>query len=288
MKHIKLFQINRLVRKFYYTTEPACCQRFSNNSDPKFTDIEAITIYQYGLNLGLKKKISIYNFAEQNLLRYCKHLPSYKQFCVRINKLAPVFEMLANAALAAKSQTSKANLLDSAPITVAKGRRDNKAKTAKELCNKGYCASQKMWYYGVKIHVLAEERPNTLPIPRKIILSKASESDLNAGKIMLENAENIEVLADKAYIDQEWGYHLQLRYVELHTQFKEPSKNQLPLDDGECAWNAMISSRRQQIESLFSQISTLTDLQDAHFVRSNDALLSFIWASLALLAIFYW
>jgi hypothetical protein len=207
---------------------------------------------------------------------------------VRINKLAPVFEMLTNAELQAKHKISKVHLLDSAPIVVAKGRRDTQAVTAHELCNKGYCASQKMWYYGVKIHVLAEERPNTLPIPRQIILTEASASDINTAKNMLENLEDIEVIADKAYIDKQWGYDLQLRYVELLTQFKQPSKNQLPLDDGECAWNAMLSSRRQQIESMFSQSSALTDLQDAHIARSKDGLLSFIWARLALLAIFYW
>jgi acetolactate synthase regulatory subunit len=71
-------------------------------------------------------------------------------------------------------------------------------------------------------------------------------------------------------------------------RFKERGKNQVPLDDGERAWNAMVSSRRQQIESLFSQISRLTDMQDAHVARSEKGLLSFIWASFALLAMFYW
>jgi hypothetical protein len=288
MKTIKLFQLDRLVRRFYYTTEPACCQRSSNNSEPKFTDIQAITLYQYGLNRGFKKKLDIYNFSKQHLLRYCKHLPTYKQFCVRVNKLAPAFELLTNFALQAKAKTTKTHLLDSAPIVVAKGSRDTRAKTASELCAKGYCASQKTWYYGVKLHVLAEERPNTLPVPRHIMLTKASEADVNAGRVMLDFAEDIEVFGDKGYVDHQRGYDLQLQWVRLHTPFKERSKNQLPLDDGERAWNAMISSRRQQIDTLFSQISALTDLQDAHIARSANGLMAFIWARLALLAIFYW
>jgi hypothetical protein len=104
---------------------------------------------------------------------------------------------------------------------------------------------------------------------------------------MLDCTEGIEVFGDKGYIDQDWGYDLQLQWVQLHTPFKERSKNQLPLDDGERAWNAMISSRRQQIDALFSQFSALTDLQDAHIARSANGLLSFIWARLALLAISY-
>jgi len=288
MKHIKLFALNRRVRKFYYTTEPACCQRLSNNSEPKFTDIQATVIYLYGINLGFHTKLTVYNFAKEHLSRYCEHLPTYKQFCVRVNKLAPFFAELCRTELKAKPKTSKTHLADSMPVVAAKGSRSSRAKTASEFCDKSYCASQKMWYYGVKIHILAEEREHSVPIPREILITQASEHDLNAGKTMLENAEDIKVFADKAYIDDDWGYDLQLRYVELNTPFKERSKNQIPLDDGELAWNAMVSSRRQPIETLFSQISRLTGIQRANFVRSAQALFSFIWARLTLLAISYW
>jgi len=288
MKKTKLFALNRRVRKFYYTTEPACCQRSSNNADPKFTDIQATVIYLYGINLGFQTKLSVYNFAKQHLLKYCKHLPTYKQFCLRVNKLAPFFSEMCNAELKAKPKTSKTRLADSMPVVVAKGSRSGRAKTASESCDKSYCSSQKMWYYGVKIHILAEEREHSVPIPHEILITKASEHDLVAGKTMLENAADIVVFADKGYIDDDWGYDLQLRYVELNTPFKERSKNQIPLDDGEYAWNAMVSSRRQPIETLFSQISRLTGIQRANFVRSAQALLSFIWARLTLLAISYW
>jgi hypothetical protein len=288
MKRIKLFALNRRVRKFYFTTELACCQRLSNNSNPKFTDIQAATIYLYGMNLGFQTKLSVYNFAKIHLLKYCEHLPTYKQFCSRINRLAPFFAELCNAELNAKRKTSKAHILDSAPVVVARGSRSKRAKSANDLCDKGYCASKKMWYYGVKIHVLAEERRNSLPIPRKILITKASEHDLNAGKIILENAGDIEVFADKAYIDDDWGYDLQLRYVELCTPFKERSQNQIPLDDGERAWNAMITNRRQQIETLFSQTDRATSIQNASFVRSEKGLFSLIWAKLAVMALFYW
>lgn len=288
MKHIKLYALNRRVSKFYFTTKLACCQRLSNNSKPKFTDIQVAVIYLYGINLGFHTKLSIYNFAKRYLLKYCEHLPTYKQFCSRVNKLAPFFEELCNTELKAKRVTSKTHLVDSAPIVVAKGRRSGRAKSANELCDKGYCASKEMWYYGVKIHVLAEDRLHSVPIPREILITEASEHDLNAGKIILKNSEDIEVFADKAYIDNDWGYDLQLRYVILNIPFKERSKNQIPLDDGEDAWNAMISSRRQPIETLFSQISRITGIQKANFVRSKQGLLSFIWARFALMAISYW
>jgi len=295
MKKIKLFQLNRRVRKLYITTNIACCQRLSNSSEPKFTDIEAAVIYLYGMNIGLQKKISIYNFAQEHLKKICEQLPTYKQFCLGVNRLAPFFAEFCNAELRAKQKTSKTHLADSMPIVVAKGCRSSRAKTANDICDKGYIrnlrflfASKKMWYYGVKIHVLSEEREHTVPVPRRIVITKASEHDLNAGKILLENAEDINVFADKAYIDDDWGYDLQLNFVNLNTPFKERSKNQIPLDDGERAWNAMIASKRHMIESLFSQISRVTDIQCANFVRSLDGLLAFIWAKLALMALCHW
>ena len=81
MKKTKLFALNLRVRKFYYTTESACCQRFSNNSEPKFTDIQATTIYLYGMKLGFPTKQCVYNFAKEHLKKYCEHLPTYKQKC---------------------------------------------------------------------------------------------------------------------------------------------------------------------------------------------------------------
>jgi len=205
-----------------------------------------------------------------------------------VNKLAPVFAELCNADLKAKRKTSKTHLADSMPVVVAVGSRSGRAETASELCDKGYCPSKKMWYYGVKIHVLAEERENSVPVPRKILVTKASEHDLPVGKRLLENALDIEVFADKGYVDDDWGYDLQLQFVELNTPFKERGKYQIPLDDGEYAWNAFVASRRQPIEALFSQISRLTSLQNASFVRSAYGLLAFIWARFALLAFSYW
>jgi hypothetical protein len=288
MKKIKLFQLDRQVRRFYYTTEPACCQRLSNNSEPKFTDIQATVIYLYGLILGFHTKISVYNFAKQHLLRYCEYLPTYKQFCLRVNNLAPVFKEICNGELTKKRVTTRTHLADSVPIIVAKGNRSGIARTASEVCDKGYCASKKMWYYGVKIHIIAEERPHHAPIPRFIELSKASENDLPQAKTMLETLGQMDIFADKAYIDEIWRYNLENRDVELNTPFKERSKNQVPLDDGERAWNAYVSSHRQPIESLFSQILSVTGIQNANVVRSEEGLLSFIWARLAVMAILYW
>lgn len=45
-------------------------------------------------------------------------------------------------------------LIGSMSIMVTNEKRSGTAKTANELCNKGYRSSKKMYYYGVKLHAL--------------------------------------------------------------------------------------------------------------------------------------
>lgn len=71
-------------------------------------------------------------------------LPTYENFNRRICNLADVFRQIA-VYLLSETELDYENvtyLLDSMPIIVANGRRSGSAKTAKEICNKGYCASK--------------------------------------------------------------------------------------------------------------------------------------------------
>jgi hypothetical protein len=54
-------------------------------------------------------------------------------------------------------------LIDLMPVIVANERRSGSAKAAGEICDKGYCSSKKMYYYGVKVHALAQKQHGTLP-----------------------------------------------------------------------------------------------------------------------------
>ena len=70
--------------------------------------------------------------------------------------------------------------IDSFPIIMANAKRSTKAKVANEFANKGYCSSKGIYYYGVKVHILAFKRTNTLPLPDYIGVTPASDHDLSA------------------------------------------------------------------------------------------------------------
>jgi len=53
---------------------------------------------------------------------------------------------------------------------------------AKQITNKSYCSTKNLYYHGVKLHALASFNKGHLPHPESIVISKASENDLNVFK----------------------------------------------------------------------------------------------------------
>ena len=93
------------------------------------------------------------------------------------------FAVLLNDLLAqaeARLESGSDRVLDSLPVMLAKGSRSSSARVAREIANKGYCASKKLYYRGLKLHLLAGKRPGRLPVPESLVLTKAAVHDLAA------------------------------------------------------------------------------------------------------------
>lgn len=63
-------------------------------------------------------------------------------------------------------------------------------------------------YFGVKLHAIAKRRDKTLPLPEYIGITPASTHDLTALRPILENIQNRNIVADKAYADQKLNQKL--------------------------------------------------------------------------------
>jgi len=171
------------------------------------------------------------------------------------------------------------------PIIVANEKRSGSAKAAGEICNKGYCASKKMYYYGVKVHAIAQKQYGTLPLLFAAWITPAAESDLTSAKENLDFIRDINFFGDKAFIDKKWKAELALRGVSLVTPAKL-SRAQSELIPGDSFMNSVISSIRQPIESFFSWIHDKTNIQSASKVRSSNGLIAFVFARLASIFLF--
>lgn len=157
------------------------CQRMSNNANPEFTDQEVITIYLWGIMQYRKDIKKIYSYTKDHLNEWFPNLPSYEAYVQRINKINSVFPVLAEKIQSDSPQLGALKniyLIDSMPIVIAKEKRSSHAKVANHFANKGYNASKKCYYYGVKVHILGHRKPGTLPFPEYIEITPASDHDL--------------------------------------------------------------------------------------------------------------
>ncbi len=264
-------------------------QRFSNNSRPKFTDQQTMTMYIYCT--ACEKRLTIrdmYDFTRIYLSDVFVNLPSYVAICNRIARLAPafkaLFEHVTKLNIEQEQELELFSLMDSFPIITCSSKRS--AKVAREIVNKGYCSTKSMHYYGVKIHALARHKSGTIPLPESIVVTPASEHDGNVFKANWCNLNNRIYFADKIYQDSLYQSIIKTEYnSELLSPVKYPAYTPLEIklrnkaaDD---LYSRAVSSIRQPIESLFNWLIETTNIQRASKIRSTNGLLSFIFGKLA-------
>ncbi len=276
IKELKLISIYLYICDIYDSSLKNLCQRFSNNDKPEFTDQEVMTIYLYVMHVEQRLKIKqIHNFANDYLRSWFTLLHSYEAFNMRVNRLSEAFKHLSGSLLSdfcpgdCQSETS---LIDSLPIITCSGKRSS--SVAKEITDKGYCSTKSMYYFGVKLHALAFRRLGHLPFPESIVLTPASENDLNAYKQNWNNIDNRNFYGDKIYNDAEFFKNTRKNNNSIMlTPIKEVKGMPENLKQRDNAYNDLFSTAvsriRQPIKSLFNWLIEKTDIQRASKVRST-------------------
>jgi len=247
-----------------------------------------MTAYLFGIAEGKFEVKAIHQFIRDYWHEWFPHLPRYQNFNRRMNFLAEAFQALSGLLMAEKSidEAVLSHIVDSMPIIVAKQKRSNKATAARGICDKGYCSTKGMYYYGVKLHALGQKRVKSLPKMCMLRIAPASENDISVAKEWLSEVRNMDIFADKMYINQAWFAELAERGVRVITPVKLKI-GQKVLDSFDKLYSSAVSRARQAIESLFNWIQTKTFIQSASRVRSDRGLIAFIFARLAALSFFY-
>lgn len=229
---------------------------------------------------------SIWGYAKKHLLSWFPSLPSYQAFNARLNRLSDVFPLLAEhfLAIADKDASAEVSLVDSLPIILCSSKR--KARVARQLSNKGYCATKKMHYYGVKLHTVANAVKGTLPLPEFIGITPASTHDLSALRPLLPKLAGKALFGDKIYADKPLNESLQATQdTYIYTPIKlikgqdevERKRNKAADD----LFSRAVSALRQPIESFFNWLNEKTQIQNASKVRSQAGLLVHIFGRVA-------
>jgi hypothetical protein len=292
-KELQMIAIYLYICDMYEKELRFVCQRFSNNSEPEFTDQEIMTIYIFLVHSEQRFKIKqIYDFADNYLRSWFPKLPSYVAFDTRINRLSEAFRILAEHTMKNFQPDDcqlNESILDSLPIITCSGKR--KGKVAKEISDKGYCSTKNMYYFGLKLHALGFTRPYQLPFPEQIQLTPASENDLNVFKQNWADIEYRTFYGDKIYNDSNFFSDLSnFKKSIMYTPIKAIKNQPDILKCRDKAYNDLFSTAvskvRQPIESFFNWIIEKTDIQRASKVRSTKGLLVHVFGKIAAAYIF--
>lgn len=287
-KELKLIELYYLICDKYRETLQYDVQRFSpNHLTGNISDEEIITLYLFSVCYEQRFQVfQIYTFIYNYWYSWFPTLPSYQAFNTRLNRLAPLFPSLVSELIADLNLPS--DLLeifvgDSMPIITCKGNR--KGKVAQEITSKGYCATKKMHYFGVKLHCLALRRCNSLPLPNTLFITPASTHDLTAMRSILEKIKGFPVILDKAYNDKSLSNIMLGNKSELVTPIKElkgATDNIKKFDRAyNDKYNTAVSKLRQSIESFFNWINEKTQIQIASKIRSENGLIVHVFGKLA-------
>lgn len=293
VKELKLIAIYLYICNIYDVKLKSACERFSNNNSPTFTDQEVFTIYLYAMNVEQRIKIKqIHQFVNDHLRSWFPLLPSYEAFVMRINRLSEAFKIVAEVLLSGYCPQDcdfSVSLMDSLPIITCSGKRA--PSVANEITDKGYCSTKSMYYYGAKLHALAFHRPDHLPFPESIVITPASENDLNVHKQNWSNIPNRSFFGDKIYRDTELFMDMaRITNSEILTPVKGvKGQSEITNQWGKAAndlYSRAVSKVRQPIESLFNWLIEKTDILRASKVRSTKGLLVHVFRKIAAAFIF--
>jgi Transposase DDE domain len=287
-KALKLIAIYLYICKLHDDELKYLSQRYTNNDKPDFTDQEIMTLYLFTVQEEQRFSVSqVYAFADQYLRSWFPALPSYKAFNNRLNRLSEAFKAVAAHSFSTfipPECVTDISLLDSMPIITCSGKRN--AKVAPEITDKGYCSTKSMFYYGLKLHALAFHGPKRLPFPEHVVITPASENDLNVFKQDWSNINNRTFFGDKIYNDAEFFKDLAINTNSIMLTPVKGIKGQPEVikqrdKAANDLFSTAVSTIRQPIESLFNWLITKTDIQRASKVRSTKGLLIHVFGKIA-------
>jgi len=228
-------------------------------SKPKFSDLEVITLSLVSEALGIDSENYLFGKLTKDFSHDFPNLIDRSQYNVRRKKL--FYKIDEVRIFMAKEIIKEDNIyiVDSIPIEVCKIARAKRSKICKEdyttSPDKGYCAAQKSFYIGYKLHGLC----NFNGVFTSFDMTKASVHDIHYLKDVKEQITNSFLLGDKAYLSEEIQTDL---FSSSRIKLETPSRvNQF----GAKKQNFQIRKVRKRIETLFSQLC------DQFMIRRNYA-----------------
>jgi len=222
---------------------------------PKLTDIELIAMNLTAEYLSIDSECQLFRILP-NCLKTKIDRSVYNR---RRRKLFSSIEFIRNELSFKFNEFESYFIVDSMPLEVTKLSRSLRSNICREefdtAPNKGYCASQKMHYYGYKIHAVC----SVDGVLKSFDLSKASVHDIHYLKDIKNQFSDCVILGDKGYLSADYQLDLfTTKNIKLEIPMRKNQKNYKKQA-------YIFRKKRKRIETLFSQLC------DQFMIRRNYA-----------------
>ena len=177
----------------------------------------------------------------------------------RKRKLFPFIEQVRKKLSTQLTEFEDYYIVDSMPLEICKNARAARSTICKEqentMPNRGYCASQKIHYYGYKLHAVS----SVSGVFTSIDFTPASVHDIHFLQDIKDQMKNSILIGDKGYLSAQIKLDLfNESNIILETPMRLNQKNYKPQ-------SYIFRKSRKRIETLFSQLC------DQFMIRRNYA-----------------
>jgi hypothetical protein len=215
---------------------------------PKFSDIEVIALSLTAECLSIDSENHLFSKLNTEYLNDFKNLISRRQYNDRRKLLFEKTEGVRKSMAERLNKQADVFAIDSMPLEICKISREQRNKMGKESAHhspdKGYCASQKKYFYGYKLHSVC----SAAGVIQSLDLTRASVHDVHYLKDVKELFGNCMIIGDKGYIGRQQQINLfETAGIELEVPMRSNQKEQKPT-----MW--ILKKVRKRIETVFSQL----------------------------------
>lgn len=215
---------------------------------PMFSDVSVVALSLTAEAMGYDSENHLFNSLGKSSVSI-PNLISRRQFNDRRKALTDFTETLRKRMAEVIDKDNSTFCVDSTPYRVCRNARAQRCKIGKKegdpiVPNFGFCASQKMFYYGFKLHAVC----GLSGVIHDFQISSASVHDINYLKVLPENIRDCELIGDRGYISRKLAVDLfENANIRLEVPYRCNQKDYRPT-------NAAFASARKRIETVYSQL----------------------------------
>ncbi len=244
---------------------------------PKLNDTELIALNLAAECLGIDSERNLFTLLPTPL----KNKIDRTVYNRRRRKLAFKIELFRQKISAIIVPAEDYHIVDSMPLEVCKYSRSSRTKICQENIDSspsfGYCAAQKLHYFGYKIHAVCTVQG----VIKTFDISKASVHDIHYLDDVKHQLANCVLIGDKGYLSQHYQQDLfETSAIKVETPMR---KNQLYFKP----FDPTLRKARKRIETLFSQLCDQFMIR-RNYAKSFDGFSTRILSKMTALTLIQW